>query len=98
MGDYMESLEKLRPRSETVYFPGHGPHITDAPRFVAYYILHRKARENSIPSAPRPAWLCPAEKETRRMIVLALGHGGLQCRDAPLRDERAESECPTHAG
>jgi glyoxylase-like metal-dependent hydrolase (beta-lactamase superfamily II) len=48
MGDYMASLEKLRPRGETVYFPGHGPHIADAPRFVAYYILHRKARENSI--------------------------------------------------
>ncbi len=48
MGDYMASLEKLRPRRETIYFPGHGPQITDAPRFVAYYILHRKAREDSI--------------------------------------------------
>ena len=48
MSDYMASLNKLSRRSETTYFPGHGPHIPDAPRFVAYYILHRKAREDSI--------------------------------------------------
>ena len=35
-------------RGESVYFPGHGPAIKDASRFVAYYILHRKAREASI--------------------------------------------------
>jgi len=48
MSDYMASLEKLARRKETVYFPGHGPAIPDAPRFVNYYILHRKAREASI--------------------------------------------------
>jgi glyoxylase-like metal-dependent hydrolase (beta-lactamase superfamily II) len=48
MSDYMASLNKLTKRNETVYFPGHGPAITDAPRFVNYYILHRKAREASI--------------------------------------------------
>jgi glyoxylase-like metal-dependent hydrolase (beta-lactamase superfamily II) len=48
MSDYMASLEKLSRRHETVYYPGHGPAISDAKRFVAYYILHRKARENSI--------------------------------------------------
>jgi glyoxylase-like metal-dependent hydrolase (beta-lactamase superfamily II) len=48
MSDYMASLDKLRRRSETVYLPGHGPAIRDAPRFVNYYILHRKAREASI--------------------------------------------------
>ena len=44
MSDYMASLAKLARREETTYFPGHGPAITDAPRFVNYYILHRKAR------------------------------------------------------
>ncbi|HEX7973763.1 MAG TPA: hypothetical protein VF498_05085 [Anaerolineales bacterium] len=44
----MSSLRKLAKRNETVYFPGHGPGITDAPRFVNYYILHREAREDSI--------------------------------------------------
>jgi len=48
MSDYMASLYKLAKRSETVYLPGHGPAIHDAPRFVNYYILHRKAREASI--------------------------------------------------
>jgi len=48
MSDYMASLAKLARRGETVYLPGHGPVIYDAPRFVNYYILHRKAREASI--------------------------------------------------
>ncbi len=48
MSDYMASLQKLQGRSETTYYPGHGPAIPDAPRFVDYYIEHRRARENSI--------------------------------------------------
>ena len=48
MGDYMASLQKLAKRSEQVYFPGHGGAVRNAPRFVAAYILHRKAREASI--------------------------------------------------
>ena len=48
MGDYMASLDKLRERSEQIYFPGHGGAVTNAPRFVAAYILHRKAREAAI--------------------------------------------------
>ena len=48
MGDYMASLQKLARRDEPVYFPGHGPAVRNAPRFVAAYILHRKAREASI--------------------------------------------------
>jgi glyoxylase-like metal-dependent hydrolase (beta-lactamase superfamily II) len=48
MGDYMASLDKLRTRSEQIYLPGHGGAVTNAPRFVAAYILHRKAREAAI--------------------------------------------------
>jgi glyoxylase-like metal-dependent hydrolase (beta-lactamase superfamily II) len=48
MSDYMASLHKLAKRNEATYFPGHGPAIADAPRFVNYYILHRRAREDSI--------------------------------------------------
>jgi hydroxyacylglutathione hydrolase len=48
MSDYMASLQKLARRAESIYLPGHGPAIKDAPRFVNYYILHRKAREASI--------------------------------------------------
>jgi hydroxyacylglutathione hydrolase len=48
MSDYMASLNKLAKRGEGTYLPGHGPAIRDASRFVSYYILHRKAREDSI--------------------------------------------------
>lgn len=48
MGDYMASLQKLAKRHEPTYFPGHGGAVHNAPRFVAAYILHRKAREASI--------------------------------------------------
>src|SRR5262249_48135593 len=48
MSDYMDSLAKLARRSETTYFPGHGPAIAAALGFANYYILHRKAREASI--------------------------------------------------
>jgi glyoxylase-like metal-dependent hydrolase (beta-lactamase superfamily II) len=48
MSDYMVSLRKLAARAEQTYFPGHGPAIPDANRFVNYYILHRLAREDSI--------------------------------------------------
>jgi hypothetical protein len=48
MSDYMASLRKLAARSEQIYYPGHGPAIPDAVRFVNYYILHRLAREDSI--------------------------------------------------
>jgi glyoxylase-like metal-dependent hydrolase (beta-lactamase superfamily II) len=48
MSDYMASLEKLARRQETIYFPGHGGAVNDAPRFVAHYIRHRRGREQSI--------------------------------------------------
>src|SRR5205823_12468381 len=48
MSDYMASLAKLARRPETVYFPGHGGAIRDAPRFVEHCIRHRRAREQAI--------------------------------------------------
>jgi glyoxylase-like metal-dependent hydrolase (beta-lactamase superfamily II) len=48
MSDYMASLEKLARRAETLYFPGHGGVVRDAPRFVQHYIRHRRAREAAI--------------------------------------------------
>ena len=48
MSDYMASLEKLLQRPETVYFPGHGGAVRDAPPFVESYIRHRRGREQSI--------------------------------------------------
>ena len=48
MSDYMASLRKLEGRGETVYLPGHGPAIPDAPRFVQHVTRHRLGREASI--------------------------------------------------
>ena len=48
MSDYLASLEKLARRPESIYLPGHGGAVHDAPRFVRAYIVHRRAREASI--------------------------------------------------
>src|SRR5260221_2213553 len=48
MADYRAALKNRPRRGEPVYSPGHGPAVRNAPRFVAAYILHRKAREVSI--------------------------------------------------
>ena len=48
MGAYMNSLRKLKQRSETTYFPGHGPAVRNAHAFVDRYIAHRDARETAI--------------------------------------------------
>jgi glyoxylase-like metal-dependent hydrolase (beta-lactamase superfamily II) len=48
MRDYMASLDRLAARPETVYLPGHGDVIRNAPDFVARYIEHRRGREASI--------------------------------------------------
>ena len=48
MSDYMASLDRLAARLETVYLPGHGDMIRDAPDFVTRYIAHRRGREASI--------------------------------------------------
>ena len=48
MSDYMASLHRLARRAETMYLPGHGGAVRDAPRFVAQYIRHRAGRESSI--------------------------------------------------
>ncbi len=48
MSDYMASLQKLARRSESIYLPGHGGAVREAPRFVQQYIRHRQSREASI--------------------------------------------------
>jgi glyoxylase-like metal-dependent hydrolase (beta-lactamase superfamily II) len=48
MSDYMASLDKLARRAETTYYPGHGAAVRDAPRFVQYFVEHRRAREAAI--------------------------------------------------
>jgi glyoxylase-like metal-dependent hydrolase (beta-lactamase superfamily II) len=48
MKDYIQSLELLLQRPETVYFPGHGGRVDQAQRLVKAFILHRRWRESQI--------------------------------------------------
>lgn len=48
MSDYMTSLEKLRNRTETVYWPGHGGPIHEPQRLVRGLLVHRRQRESAI--------------------------------------------------
>jgi glyoxylase-like metal-dependent hydrolase (beta-lactamase superfamily II) len=51
MAAFMASLEKLRGRNETIYWPGHGGPVADPQRFLRGLIGHRKMREASIVNA-----------------------------------------------
>lgn len=48
MRDYMASLERLRDRPETIYWPGHGGPVHQPQRFVRALHHHRRMREISI--------------------------------------------------
>ncbi|MFK5980599.1 MAG: MBL fold metallo-hydrolase [Rhizobiaceae bacterium] len=48
MSDYMASLEILAAREESVYFPGHGGRLNNAPKFVRALKAHRKMRETAV--------------------------------------------------
>lgn len=48
MKAYMESLEKLLERDDQVYWPTHGPAITDTDGHVRAFIEHRREREQQV--------------------------------------------------
>ena len=48
MRDYMRSLDKLLTRDDALYWPTHGPAITDPKPFVRAFIEHRREREAAI--------------------------------------------------
>ena len=48
MAAYMASLDKLRLRDETLYWPGHGGPVREPARFVRALQHHRRQRERSI--------------------------------------------------
>jgi glyoxylase-like metal-dependent hydrolase (beta-lactamase superfamily II) len=48
MRDYLRSLDKLLEREDAVYWPTHGPAITDPKPFVHAFIEHRRERETAI--------------------------------------------------
>ncbi|HEX9807180.1 MAG TPA: MBL fold metallo-hydrolase [Alteraurantiacibacter sp.] len=48
MADYMQSLDKLRSREDTVYYPAHGPAVDNPRKLVRGMIGHRRQREGQI--------------------------------------------------
>jgi glyoxylase-like metal-dependent hydrolase (beta-lactamase superfamily II) len=48
MAAYMASLEKLQGRSDSVYYPAHGPAVTKPQQLVRGMLGHRKQREAQI--------------------------------------------------
>ncbi|MCA0316848.1 MAG: MBL fold metallo-hydrolase [Proteobacteria bacterium] len=48
MGDYMASLDKLRARSETIFWPGHGGPVREPAKFMRALAHHRRLREAAI--------------------------------------------------
>jgi glyoxylase-like metal-dependent hydrolase (beta-lactamase superfamily II) len=48
MGAYMTSLDKLRQRTDRVYYPAHGPAVTNPQQYVRHLAGHRLQREKQI--------------------------------------------------
>ena len=48
MAAYMQSLDKLRQRDDRIYFPAHGPPVTNPRQYVRHLMGHRKQRERQI--------------------------------------------------
>jgi glyoxylase-like metal-dependent hydrolase (beta-lactamase superfamily II) len=58
MAAYMQSLDKLRRRDDRVYYPAHGPAVTNPQQYVRHLVGHRMQREKQIMTLiserPRP--------------------------------------------
>ena len=48
MAAYMASLDKLRQREDRVYYPAHGPAVTNPAQYVRHLMGHRMQREKQI--------------------------------------------------
>jgi len=48
MAAYMQSLDKLRQRDDRIYYPAHGPAVTNPQQYVRHLMGHRMQREKQI--------------------------------------------------
>jgi glyoxylase-like metal-dependent hydrolase (beta-lactamase superfamily II) len=48
MAQYMASLDKLRKRDDRIYYPAHGPPVTNPAQYVRHLVGHRMQREKQI--------------------------------------------------
>ncbi len=79
MAAYMASLDKLRQRGDRIYYPAHGPAITNPKQLVRGLIGHRMQRERQILSLlaarprPIPEIVADAYPALDPRLVLAAG-------------------------
>ena len=59
MAAYMRSLDKLRQREDRIYYPAHGPAVTNPQQYVRHLIGHRMQREKQILQAGRRSSRAP---------------------------------------
>jgi len=48
MAAYMQNLDKLRQRDDRIYYPAHGPAVTNPKQYVRHLMGHRMQREKQI--------------------------------------------------
>src|SRR5213076_2025063 len=48
MAAYMQSLDRLRKREDRIYYPAHGPPVTNPQQYVRHLAGHRMQREKQI--------------------------------------------------
>jgi len=48
MAEYMQSLDRLRRREDRIYYPAHGPAVTNPRQYVRHLLGHRMQREKQI--------------------------------------------------
>ena len=48
MAEYIRSLEKLRRRDDRIYYPAHGPAVTNPQQYVRHLVGHRMQREKQV--------------------------------------------------
>ena len=76
MAAYMASLDKLRSRDDRVYYPAHGPAVTNPQQYVRHLMGHRMQREKQI--------LRLITEEARRIPdIVANAYPGLDPRLVP---------------
>ena len=76
MAAYMASLDKLRQRGETTYYPAHGPPVTNPQQYVRGLIGHRMQREKQIAKLV-------AERSRTISDIVANAYPGLDPRLVP---------------
>jgi glyoxylase-like metal-dependent hydrolase (beta-lactamase superfamily II) len=76
MAAYMQSLDKLRQREDRIYYPAHGPAVTNPQQYVRGLIGHRMQRERQILKLVR-------EKARPIPDVVANAYPGLDARLVP---------------